>query len=319
MDKRHHQFLTAVLGPSGAQAVAKVATRSPDLAKALVPRTVVAWLGTVKEEHKGDLPGIPESHAEFSKSETGSYTGSITIGAEPYSFTNAKLEHLAAAVSVAIGVDRPRTALRGLDLEKLGHSLDLLARTQAAGKELAKGEKVHCHHCKKEIYSTKGGKIGYHRHGELCPGSGKDPEDDGDLEKAGMPAGPKQPQGKKPPTAGKGLPAPPLAPEAPAPAMATAPPLPKVTTKPNKPQIAKPPKPPTSKTLSVKKSEAHAECRVCGMTQFTGGSLVGCICIRSVLKSVDVTPVGLDYQLDISLLDEDERGLVFEVFKCPQQ
>lgn len=142
MDQRKYNFLVAVLGTDGAKALRKAAERSHELGHALVPRTILAWLGiAAREDYEGDLPGVRNSYITFRKSESG-YTGSISFTDEDmHEFQGASLEYLAAAVAVYLGADADRVGpgLRDLDLARLGKSIDLLVKARAVTANLEKG------------------------------------------------------------------------------------------------------------------------------------------------------------------------------------
>jgi RimJ/RimL family protein N-acetyltransferase len=136
-------FLKAVLGTDGAQALEKAADRVPLLESVLVPRTIVAWLGSaVRVQYEGEIPGIANSYFAVRKSESDHLSGIVMVGDEAHSFENESLLYVAAAVGVAIGVNGQKLdpALRGQDLSKLGKSIDLLVRGRFASLLLAEGE-----------------------------------------------------------------------------------------------------------------------------------------------------------------------------------
>lgn len=139
---RKQQFLAAVLGDDGARALAKAAERSEELSGALLPRTVIAWLGLASRfQYEGELPGLEHTHIAFAKSETvpDRYSGSVTIDDNVYDFENASLYHVAGAVAVAVGaVEADVNAIRDLDVERLGKNIDLLAKTRVLTQNLAK-------------------------------------------------------------------------------------------------------------------------------------------------------------------------------------
>lgn len=132
------KFLASVLGQDGASALLKAASRSEELENALLPRTILAFLGIVaRSDFEGEIPGIDNSYLEFKKNDK-AYSGSITIGEEVYAFDQASLYHLAASIAVAIGADHERVdpSLRDLDIARLGKSIDLLAKARVVTNEL---------------------------------------------------------------------------------------------------------------------------------------------------------------------------------------
>jgi GNAT superfamily N-acetyltransferase len=138
-------FLKAVLGVDGAQALEKAADRVPVLDSVLVPRTIVAWLGSaVRVQYEGEIPGVSNSYFAVQKSERDLLSGAVTVGDSVHSFEDESLLYVAAALGVALGVDGQKLdpSLRGQDLSRLGKSIDLLVRGRFAARLLAEGEPV---------------------------------------------------------------------------------------------------------------------------------------------------------------------------------
>jgi GNAT superfamily N-acetyltransferase len=131
MDGRKLQFLRAVLGVEGAQALIKATERGPALESAIIPRTIMAWLGVAsRSDFDDEIPGVPTAHLKFVKSENG-YSGSIDIEADTYKFDSASVNHLGACVAVALGADcELDSEIRDLDIKRLGKSIDLLTKAQ---------------------------------------------------------------------------------------------------------------------------------------------------------------------------------------------
>lgn len=125
---QHRPFLEHVLGPDGAGALLRAATRCPALGKALVPRAALAWVQAESRcgGHLGELPGRPGVLAEFCKNDQGTLDGQVgdVVLAE------AGPIRAAAAVSVALGVDLEGLVAQDVQLEQLGKSIDLLARVR---------------------------------------------------------------------------------------------------------------------------------------------------------------------------------------------
>lgn len=141
MDSKIKDFLAGVLGMEGCRALLKAALRSKPLGAVILPRTILAWLD-VAEQYEGELPGVQNTYLSFSKSET-SYSGSISIGDDVYSFAEASKMYLASAIAVSLlgstHLDVDET-LRDHDLTNLGKSIDLLAKAHALAARLAKAE-----------------------------------------------------------------------------------------------------------------------------------------------------------------------------------
>lgn len=141
MDVHRYGFLRALLGEDGAQALAKAAERSPALAPVLIPRVILSWLALLDRDgaYERDLPGVENSYFSMQKTDSG-YTGVIAVGDASWGFEAASALHLAASIGVALGVDTEDLdpALRNLDLQRLGKSVDLLVKARAAAEQLGK-------------------------------------------------------------------------------------------------------------------------------------------------------------------------------------
>jgi hypothetical protein len=139
MKDAKYRFMCGVLGEDGAKALTKAAERHSSLHGAILPRTIIAWLG-ISSQYEGELPGVDNTYISFTKSE-GKYNGTISINDEIYPLSAASLFHTAAAVAVALGAaPKPEPALRDLDLAKLGKSIDLLAKAKVVALTLSKAE-----------------------------------------------------------------------------------------------------------------------------------------------------------------------------------
>jgi hypothetical protein len=136
MDVIRYGFLVATLGEDGAQALAKAAERAPVLQAVLVPRAILAWLQNV-ETFEGELPGVENSYVCFSKAEN-AYTGTVSVGDTAYGFEAATPLQLAASIGIALGVDADTLdpSLKDVDLQRLGKSVDLLAKARKTVEDL---------------------------------------------------------------------------------------------------------------------------------------------------------------------------------------
>lgn len=136
---RCRSFLVSVLGKDGARAILKAADHSSGLKGAVVPRAIQAWLGSVKVEYSGEIPGVETSQIRFTKSE-GLFTGHIAIGDEVFKLQKSTASQTLAAVAVALDLDKDIGApsVRDIDLERLGKSLDVLVKARALNKEIEK-------------------------------------------------------------------------------------------------------------------------------------------------------------------------------------
>lgn len=296
----------------------KASERSPALEHALVPRAILAWIKSASM-YDGDLPGVDGAVVSFEKSETG-FAGSIGIGEGLYKFQSASVFHLAASVAVALGVSQDEDAddVRDLDLERLGKSIDILAKARRATVELAKAfcpgctfkTDKHREGCEKAELE-KAALESHHdaKDGAACEDCGKSWKDhDAALCSRSLE------KGKE----GPGTAAAPLAPTAPAAPTATAP-QPQKTTLPTpagSAQVAKPSKPvtpPKNTSVRLTRSEAVHECAACGQRQFGADPFVfrGCACFRALAAGVRVLGKSDDVvvlQMDNRIWDRD--GLV---------
>ena len=229
----------------------KAAERSTALEHALVPRAILAWIQAASV-FEGELPGVVGSFVSFEKNEAG-FTGQVGVGEATYKFEDATLFHLAASVAVTMGLEYEETPaeLRDLDIEKLGKTIDLLAKARRAAEELEK--KDFCPGC----ISSKA------EHGQSCKTK--------DLEKASDGPGPAHsPTAPTPP-----IPPTPIAPTQVKPS----------ATKPPKPPAGRIP---ITKTLKLTRSESTHKCPSCGQAQFAGDAFVACLCFRDLVRGVSV-------------------------------
>jgi hypothetical protein len=293
MDHRKTNFLAAVLGVDVAGALVKAAERSEVLVNALVPRTILAWLDT-EAEYSGNVPGVDGTYVSFTKSQAG-YSGSVTIGEDLHQFDDESDVHVAASVAVAIGLhdELPSPDMRDVDIQKLGKSIELAVKTQRL-RRLQALQKAFCPGC----ISKKS------EHRSDCEKADKDPEkqkfEKDELEK-----------GKQ----GPGLPAAPTAPAAPSAPVAagTTPPKPKSLKPPKTAAVAKPPtaaKPVTASTVKLTRSETTHRCAACGITQFRGDRILGCMCLRDLCKSARVVAADENFVTVALGIDWDKDALV---------
>lgn len=273
MDGRKYAFLKAVLGEDGAKALSKAAQRGPELEYALLPRTIMAWLGiAARADFEGQIPGVGNTYLQFAKSED-RYSGSVAVGDEVYSFDSASMLHLGACVAVALGADHERVdpSLRDLDLQRLGKNIDTLVKARIAVAELRK----------LRLEMTKAAK---------SPSGGAEPP--GPAHAPTPPQAPTAPEAPQPTQTSKGptVSVKPKLPKLPTPKAATD----QVQTGPGT-GAPKQPKP-KSPSLKVTKAEAEAEC-ICGGKQFKDDKFIGCVCFADLAKAVSVTVLDDGYNL----------------------
>lgn len=270
MEARKLQFLKAVLGDDGASALSKAAERAPELGAALLPRTIMAWLGVAaRDDFEGTIPGVENTYLQFQKSED-RYSGSVSVGDDVYSFETATVLHLGACMAVALGFDHERTSprLKDLDIQRLGKNIDTLVKARMAIAEIRK----------RALEAT------------MAKGEKK------------VQGGAEQPGPAHAPTPQEA----PLAPIPPSPTQTSKGPI--VSLRPKPPKLPTPKaaddqvqtgtaaKPPKSKapTLKVTKAQAEVKCKVCDGEQFSANKFTGCLCMQELAKSTytEVQPDG---------------------------
>lgn len=290
-------FLIKTLGNDGACALSKAVEREPELASIIVPRAVLAWIGQQGLNYEGGLPGHENSYLTFSKSD-GVYSGVIALEQGPYHFDGATVYHLAASITMSLGVDGSiDSGVRDVVLAKLGKSIDTLVKAQSITTDLKKAEKPLSSHgdysIEKSALEDKPYRV-VHKNGKVVQKGISNYRDataiaewhkKNGLEKASEAPGPAHAA-----TAQEG----PLAPIPPQ----------------KQPKQSK-----RSPALSVSKSEAHAECPVCGGYQYQTGRFVGCMCIRDLKKSVTSTAYSDGYVLEFNELDDESIRTIVKAFR----
>jgi hypothetical protein len=261
MSERAYNFLTATLGHEGSVALRKACERVHDLGTVMFPRAVLAWLSFVAPHgYQGPIPGT-DGFLRFSKSEdseqgTGKeqYAGEVTWNGQTYTYTDASLYQIAAAVALAIGAKAKEVSakLKPEELASLGKSVDVLVKAHAANEQLRKADLPGA------TARPKG------QQGPAAPGAPVPP-------KVGGATAPRLPS-----------PVGPAAPATPTPGAAGA----KV---PKLPGVGKKNPAPKLPALKVGKSELSNLCSMCGRGQFTGKKFTGCVCLRALAKSVTST------------------------------
>lgn len=267
MDSTKLTFLKAVVGHDGAEALHRAASRSAELAGAIYPRAILAWLDVVGQ-FDGVLPGT-DCRASFKKSDAG-FDGYVTVGENLYDFKQADLFHLAGSIAVAIGCDDERLdpELTPALVAKLGKSIDVLVKSTAVRSQLAKADQA--------------------------------PKAKNRIQLPGQAAKPLAPEAPAPPIAKqpKMQTATPGA-VATSPSKLTTPEIPGTGQKAAGVQLPKAPKAPKGAAPSTKvlKSNAYIRCGICGGAQFRGNAFIGCRCFAALAKSVTVTETKTHFQL----------------------
>lgn len=254
MHERSHNFVKAVLGEDGAAAIHKAAAQSPTFEHAVLPRTILGWLEVATTfEYEGQIPGVEGTHVSFKKSD-GSFSGKINLDGGDYAFDKASAMHVAAGIAVALGATPEQVAegVRNVDIARLGKSIDLLAKTNAALGSLAKKETRYCTACRDPL--DKDGHCKVKSHWPLLDKAQEGPGQTAKPISATPPAAPTRSQpGQQPP---------------------------------RRQQLPRPSG--IAKSMRVTKSQASAKCPMCQCSQFTGDQFTGCFCTMALAKSVQV-------------------------------
>ncbi len=297
------RFLIEVLGAEGAKALAKAADRHDYLAKILVPRAILAWLGAVPQ-YDGEIPGLDGGEFSFQKSESG-FTGTVKLPDGNYEFKDTTIFYVAGAVATAMELESLAFGnARNAQLEKLGKSIDLLAKVNLLKAETEKKEKKgKCPEC--------GARSGGHFDRLVAGLVLKCKNDPSKLAKTHANEG------------GSGQSAAPIAPKPPNAPQATSPqpsaaqisPMqPKKKPTVPKPQTVKAPKA-VSTSVKLTQSESNRPCPICSLHQFTEGKFTGCMCFRALAKNVTV--VGHDENhVDLELGDGWDRASVLTLLEA---
>ena len=287
MDSKSFNFLKAVLGEDGANALKKAVelAKCDTFSNAILPRTVLGWLEVSPSfSYEGEIPGVDGTFIAFKKSESG-FSGRISLLSGDYLFEDAPLIRVAAGIATALGVEAAEVAgaVKNVEIAKLGKSIDLLVKSKAI-LDYKKNKRLNAGI--KEETEEHGGPAG------LSAGTIRQIATDHLEEnpKAYAKGKNKSPLTKAPGGATE-------APAGVAKPQATKPPLAPVSTAPSTVQ-KKPPKPtgiPTVKReikLHLTKSQMATRCATCGRTSFTGDKFTACLCFLALAKSVKVEKEG---------------------------
>jgi len=135
-------FLKTVLGADGAEALAKVALKVPNIQNVILPQTVTAWLNGV-DVYEGVIPGTENTYLKFVKTQNDTFAGFVTIQDQIYEFSKASPKHLAASIMVSLGTDTADLpTIKKSELERLNKSLELLVKAQKELASIKKGVKA---------------------------------------------------------------------------------------------------------------------------------------------------------------------------------
>lgn len=118
-------FFNSVLGSSGAAVMQNLAKASPELESYLSPRIIVSWL---RHSNYGEI-GVPAACPLKALLKGGyGYSGSTNIEGIDYTFSNSSEEHVAAVITVALGVPVTQVDMKDVNLAKLAKTIDLLCK-----------------------------------------------------------------------------------------------------------------------------------------------------------------------------------------------
>ena len=305
MQENKKQFLTAVLGIDGAEALCKAADISKELENAIVPRAIFAWVDTVgRYSFEGAVPGIDNSYIAFTKSDKG-FSGRVNISNEMYSFSNETVFNVGGAIACVLGMEHQELSkkLRDVDVERLGKTVDLLVRAHVVVLNLKEESSEETSEETSEESSTSSEETSEETSEESSTSSEETSEEtseesssdgeEGELEKKGMES--------------KGATAAPLAPAAAVAPIATAPKAPKATapkasTKTASPSMGMPKatKPINTSTVKLTQSEANKKCDMCGESQLRDGELQGCHCLSGLFKNTEMVETQEGFILRLS-------------------
>lgn len=139
MKSLRNQFLQTVLGPSGAKALIKAASRATELASAIFPRTITAWVEAVQPfGWEGFIPGT-EINLVLNKGAEG-FEGHLTLEGSLHKFAQASLFYVSGCIAVALGIEPEVLSplAKSENLVRLGKSIDLLIKHAVVKAELEK-------------------------------------------------------------------------------------------------------------------------------------------------------------------------------------
>lgn len=143
------QFLKYALGPRGAKILSTLAKHSTEVADILASRVVIGWL------NHGDIATLPPSidfPATLSKSESG-WSGRASLNGMVHQFSDVSTEHVAAVVSMIIGLPAKSIRVNNLDLARLGKTIDLLVKAQTMSHD-APDRGAHAGHIEADAHEA---------------------------------------------------------------------------------------------------------------------------------------------------------------------
>jgi hypothetical protein len=272
MDSRKYNFLKAVLGDQGAEALAKAAERSESVEGVLIPRTVMAWLGVVSRfDYEGTIPGVDDAYIDFAKNEYGTWDGSVAVGHGVFPFENASLVQLAASIAVALDSNSELPEIRDVDIVRLGKSIDILVKSKYVSD--AETELAKAFGAKQQGKGVTGQTRAAPAHAPLKHTGPKPPET--------VQPRVKQREPKKT--------------------------LPKIPRKIVPPKTAMPKKK-SEPHFHLTEANLKKSCSECGLQPIKNGKFVGCMCLRDLAKHIELVGENLTFHN----MDADSISVVLE-------
>ena len=133
----NNDFLKAVIGNTGLEALKKAASLSNVSENVVFARVLLSWLQLrSRYGFNADLPGT-NNHLRLKKNSLG-YTGVLTLPNQTVPFVNDPLERVAAWLSLSLGTIEPLGKKDFSTLHRLGKSVDLLVKTHYITSNLKK-------------------------------------------------------------------------------------------------------------------------------------------------------------------------------------
>lgn len=196
-----------------------------------------------------------------------------------YGFVDASASHVVAAMTVHLGFVPGRPDIKSQDLARLGRTIDALVKAE----------------------KTKGGGGG--DEGGKGAADAAIPHTDATPPTAVAPPmkGPKKPRVKLP-----------AVPKTPSSKPVGIPKVPKPT---GLPKVTVIPKAPKTTEMKLSEAATGVRCEACGSRQFDSGRFKGCLCFRSLAKSVVSEPIRGGVKLTLTGWDEDAITTLREALK----
>jgi len=289
-------FLQSALGTEAFRALHKATDRSCALQSVVGTRAIFGWLSLCSRYgFDGALPGLSGSYFYLRKNHDSTFTGQINLHKTHYEFDAVTLPHVAAGLSVALGVDQaPDSDLKDSALAALGQNLDLLLKAQVI-KDTNLPNNDACPKC-------GGNNIKLAMIGEpvnVCQDCDKKWAVEDELDKnQGQATAPGAPASFNPPIGAVGTGSN------------------EGFTAPKGSQSKRSKKKTVVAKLSL--AESTSKCTVCGSPQMRGDNFTGCYCLRSLAKGAEVVGVdeqGYSVSFDPDIWSQDDVSLMLDIVR----